>query len=292
MIIEQDIQLDYSDVLLKPKRTTLNSRSEANIYRDYKMKWTGDIITGNGLTVANMATTGTVEMAKVFQKHKMFTCLHKHYSFEELQNFLQENRETAKTFDGKNCGNEYIFVSTGIKEGDYEKICRVLDLGLISNLCIDIANGYIPNLISFVKNIRNKYPLLRIMVGNVVTGDMTQDLILNGADIVKVGIGPGCFSPNMLVKTDTGLIKIKDINVGDKVLTHKNQYQKVTNKFKYNEYNNLIKINEIESTPHHQYYVLNKKYKDIVTDDNIEQYAEWISADKLSTEYFLIKSNK
>lgn len=191
MIIEEPIQLDYSDVLLKPKRTTLNSRSEANIYRDYKMKWSGDIITGNGLTIANMATTGTFAMAKVLQKHKMFTCLHKHYTFEELKDFLQENNFNAKTFDDKICGNKYIFVSTGIKEGDYEKICRVLDLGLVNNLCIDIANGYIPHLISFVKNIRNKYPLLRIMVGNVVTGDITQDLILNGADIVKVGIGPG-----------------------------------------------------------------------------------------------------
>lgn len=191
MIIEEPIQLDYSDVLLKPKRTTLNSRSEANIYRDYKMKWSGDIINGNGLTVANMATTGTFEMAQIFQKHKMYTCLHKHYSFKELKKFLEKNKIDARTFDGINCANEYVFVSTGIKEGDYEKICKVLDLGIVNNLCIDIANGYIPNLINFVKNIRKKYPLLRIMVGNVVTGDMTQDLILNGADIVKVGIGPG-----------------------------------------------------------------------------------------------------
>lgn len=191
MIIEEPIQLDYSDVLLKPKRTTLNSRSEANIYRDYKMKWSGDIINGNGLTVANMATTGTFEMARVFQKHKMYTCLHKHYTFKELKKFLEKNKTDAKTFDEINCANEYVFVSTGIKEGDYEKICKVLDLGIVNNLCIDIANGYIPNLINFIKNIRKKYPLLRIMVGNVVTGDMTQDLILNGADIVKVGIGPG-----------------------------------------------------------------------------------------------------
>lgn len=191
MIVEQDVQLDYSDVLLKPKRTTLNSRSEPNIYREYKMKWTGDTLVGNGLMVANMATTGTFDMAKVLQKHKMFTCLHKHYTFEELKDFLQENNFNAKTFDDRICGNEYVFVSTGIKDGDYEKICKVLDLGLCKNLCIDIANGYIPNLLKFVKNIREKYPHLHIMVGNVVTGDMTQDLILNGADIVKLGIGPG-----------------------------------------------------------------------------------------------------
>lgn len=189
--IIEEVQLDYCDVMIKPKRSTLNSRNEPNIYRDYKFKWTDRTINGNGLMVANMATTGTFEMAKVMQYNKMFCCLQKHYTFEELYDFLTENNLKAKTFDEKICGNDYIFVSTGIKDGDYEKICKVLDLGLCKNLCIDIANGYIPNLITFVKKIREKYSDLVIMVGNVVTGDMVQDLILNGADIVKVGIGPG-----------------------------------------------------------------------------------------------------
>ena len=189
--IIEEIQLDYCDVMIKPKRSTLNSRNEPNIYRDYKFKWTDKIINGNGLMIANMATTGTFEMAKVMQYNKMFCCLQKHYTFEELYDFLTENNLNAKTFDEKICGNDFIFVSTGIKDGDYEKICRILDLGLCKNLCIDIANGYIPNLITFVKKIREKYSDLVIMVGNVVTGDMVQDLILNGADIVKVGIGPG-----------------------------------------------------------------------------------------------------
>lgn len=189
--IIEEIQLDYCDVMIKPKRSTLNSRSEPDIYREYKFRWSNARIIGNGLMVANMATTGTFEMAKVMQYNKMFCCLQKHYTFEELYDFLTENNLKAKTFDEKICGNDYIFVSTGIKDGDYEKICKVLDLGLCKNLCIDIANGYIPNLITFVKKIREKYSDLVIMVGNVVTGDMVQDLILNGADIVKIGIGPG-----------------------------------------------------------------------------------------------------
>jgi GMP reductase len=96
---------------------------------------------------------------------------------------------------------DYVFVSTGIKDGDYEKICKVLDLGFCKNLCIDIANGYIPKLLDFVKKIRKQYPRLVIMVGNVVTGDMVQDLILNGADIVKIGIGPGA---NCTTRKETG----------------------------------------------------------------------------------------
>ena len=194
MQIINDIQLDYCDVMIKPKRSTLNSRSEPDIYRTYKMKHTNRSLYGNGLMVANMATTGTFAMTEVFAKNLMFTCLHKHYSFEEIKEFLEKHKDVIvdERYDGKDLMFlDYVFVSTGIKDGDYEKICKVLDLGYCKNLCIDIANGYIPKLLDFVKKIREKYSDLIIIVGNVCTGDMVQDLILNGADIVKCGIGGG-----------------------------------------------------------------------------------------------------
>ena len=194
MQIINDIQLDYADVMIKPKRSTLNSRSEPDIYRTYKMKHTNRSLYGNGLMVANMATTGTFAMAEVFAKNLMFTCLHKHYSFEEIKEFLEKHKDVTvdERYDRKDLMFlDYVFVSTGIKDGDYEKICKVLDLGYCKNLCIDIANGYIPKLLDFVKKIREKYSDLIIIVGNVCTGDMVQDLILNGADIVKCGIGGG-----------------------------------------------------------------------------------------------------
>ena len=204
--IIEEVQLDYCDVMIKPKRSTLNSRSEPDIYRTYKMKHTNRSLYGNGLMVANMATTGTFAMAEVFAKNLMFTCLHKHYSFEEIKGFLEKhkNEEIEFKMSNENCiayFNDYVFVSTGIKDGDYEKICKVLDLGYCKNLCIDIANGYIPKLLDFVKKIREKYSDLIIMVGNVCTGDMVQDLILSGADIVKCGIGPGA---NCTTRKQTG----------------------------------------------------------------------------------------
>lgn len=192
--IIEEVQLDYCDVMIKPKRSTLNSRSEPDVYRTYKMKHTDRALYGNGLMVANMATTGTFAMAEVMAKNLMFTCLHKHYSFEEIKEFLEKNKNVIvyeKDDEKDLMFLDYIFVSTGIKEGDYEKICKILDLGLCKNLCIDIANGYIPKLLDFVKKIREQYPDLIIMVGNVVTGDMVQDIILSGADIVKCGIGGG-----------------------------------------------------------------------------------------------------
>ena len=202
--IIEEVQLDYCDVLIKPKRSTLNSRSEPDVYRSYKFKWSNISLYGNGLTIANMATTGTFTMAKVMAKNLMFTCLQKHYTFEELKTFLEEHKN--EIVDEKDNGNDlmfldYVFLSTGIKNGDYEKICKILDLGYCKNLCIDIANGYIPKLLDFIKKIREQYPDLKIMVGNVVTGDMVQDLILAGADIVKVGIGPGA---NCTTRKETG----------------------------------------------------------------------------------------
>ena len=208
--IVEEIQLDYCDVMIKPKRSTLNSRSEPDIYRQYRFKYPNSFlyeqntIYGNGLMVANMATTGTFAMAEVMAKNLMFTCLHKHYSFEELKEFLEKHKDVIvdERYDGKDLMFlDYVFVSTGIKDGDYEKICKILDLGYCKNLCIDIANGYIPKLLDFVKKIRKQYPRLVIMVGNVVTGDMVQDLILNGADIVKIGIGPGA---NCTTRKETG----------------------------------------------------------------------------------------
>ena len=162
MQIINDIQLDYCDVMIKPKRSTLNSRSEPDIYRTYKMKHTNRSLYGNGLMIANMATTGTFAMAEVFAKNLMFTCLHKHYSFEEIEGFLEKHKDEEIEFKmgNENCiayFNDYVFISTGIKDGDYEKICKVLDLGYCKNLCIDIANGYIPKLLDFVKKIREKF---------------------------------------------------------------------------------------------------------------------------------------
>lgn len=162
------------------------------------MKHTNRVLYGNGLMVANMATTGTFAMAEVMAKNLMFTCLHKHYTYEEIKEFLEKHKDRI-VFEHTNTNDEskyhdfldYVFVSTGIKDGDYEKICKILDLGLCKNLCIDIANGYIPKLLDFVKKIRQQYPDLIIMVGNVVTGDMVQDIILSGADVVKCGIGGG-----------------------------------------------------------------------------------------------------
>ena len=187
--IKDSTELDFCDVLFMPKRTTLNSRSEADVIKEYKFKYYPHTLKSCGIMAANMATTGTFEINNVLQKYQAITCLHKHYDFQNKDNFHYMEKNYKKKESGK---NSYTFISTGLKD-DKKKLFEVLSNKdfKIDKLCIDIANGYIPKLLEFVKEVRAKFPHLLIMVGNVVTGDMTQDLILSGADIVKVGIGPG-----------------------------------------------------------------------------------------------------
>jgi GMP reductase len=180
MLIEQEIKLDFSDVLIKPKRSTLSSRKEVDLKRTYKFKhskwqWTGVPIMGS-----NMDGVGTTEVAEALYEHRMFTCLVKSYNHWQLEPTIDK------------IGGNYLAVSTGTSERDLNKLVLILDtITAISFICIDVANGYSEHFGDFVAEVRRLYPKHTIIAGNVVTADMTQELILRGADIVKVGIGPG-----------------------------------------------------------------------------------------------------
>ena len=181
MRIENEILLDYSDVLIRPKRSTLTSRKEVSLIRDYTFKSKDQEWSGIPIAAANMDTTGTIEIALEFEKHAMLTCLHKHYEVEELYDFFFTPRE-------------YTAYSMGITDHDVTKwnhLKSKLPSGNIKFVCIDVANGYTERFIKFVRDFKNDNPNIIIIAGNVVTADITEQLILAGADIVKVGIGPG-----------------------------------------------------------------------------------------------------
>lgn len=187
--IKDSIELDFCDVLFKPKRTTLNSRREANVIRNYKFKYYPQTMMSCGIMASNMATTGTFAINDVLQKYQAITCLHKHYDFKNDENYQYISRNYDKE---ESAHNAYTFITTGLRDNKEQLFALLADKNFkIDKLCIDIANGYIPKLTDFVKEVREKFPNILIMVGNIVTGDMTQDLLLSGADIVKVGIGPG-----------------------------------------------------------------------------------------------------
>ncbi len=182
MHIEHEVKLDFKDVLIRPKRSTLTSRSDVDITRDFTFRHAGVKYHGIPIIASNMDTTGTFEMARALDKFSLSTALHKHYSVDDcVKFFLSLERKSAA------------FYSMGITKADEEKFKRVMDAAgpALEYVCIDVANGYHENFVTFVTRIRTQYPRLVIMAGNVVTGEMTEELILSGADIVKVGIGPG-----------------------------------------------------------------------------------------------------
>jgi GMP reductase len=178
--IEEDIKLDFKDVLIRPKRSTLSSRKEVDLTRSYKFKHSQKEWVGVPIMAANMDGVGTIEMAKELFGHSMFTCLVKSYDEDDL--FDLAGMYSANCFA----------ISTGIGERDFQRLSRIINAyPEIKFICVDVANGYSEHFGDCIEEIREAWPDKTIIAGNVVTADMTQELVLRGADIVKVGIGPG-----------------------------------------------------------------------------------------------------
>ncbi|CAM3639236.1 GMP reductase [Vibrio aerogenes CECT 7868] len=202
MRIEQELKLGFKDVLFRPKRSTLKSRSQVNLTREFTFKYSGRQWCGVPVIAANMDSVGSFEMATVLAKHDVLTAIHKHYSVDEWSEFVANADENVL---------QHMMVSTGTSDADFEKMHQILALNdALMFVCIDIANGYSEHLVEFVEKVRESLPDKVIIAGNVVTGDMTEELILAGADIVKVGIGPGSVCTTR-VKTGVGYPQLSAI---------------------------------------------------------------------------------
>lgn len=183
MRIEEDVKLDYQDVLLRPKRSTLTSRKDVVLERTFNFYHSPKTWTGMPIMTANMATCGTFEMARALAPHKMITTFHKYYTIDEYKEFFQ-------TFSDP----DFIVYTLGIRDEDIEQLRRMVDEKLIdkfSFICIDVPNGYLQKFLDSIKLVRNMCPEHIIIAGNIVTNEMAEEIILAGADIVKIGIGPG-----------------------------------------------------------------------------------------------------
>ncbi|ORX77908.1 GMP reductase [Anaeromyces robustus] len=179
MRIEQDVKLDFKDVLIRPKRSTLKSRSEVTLKKTYTFRNCKKTWSGVPIMAANMDTTGTFTVAEVLSKNLMMTVIAKH---NEPESFDAVTPEMA----------QYVSFSTGTSDKDFERLQKCVERRPdIPFICIDVANGYSEHFVEFVKKTRKRFPDHILIAGNVVTGEMVEELILSGADIVKVGIGPG-----------------------------------------------------------------------------------------------------
>ena len=202
MRIEPDIKLDYKNVLIRPKRSTLTSRKEVSLVRQFNYRnYNAESICppdfeGIPIIAANMDGVGTFEMADKLAEGEIMTCLKKTYTIEELINYFDSEMWERR---------EYVAMSIGISDSDLNKFKTVYDrVGKqLKYVCIDVANGYTERFVNFIQEFRLLYTDIVIIAGNVVTADQTQELILNGADIVKVGIGPGSVCTTR-IKTGVG----------------------------------------------------------------------------------------
>lgn len=184
MHILNDIQLDYNDVLIAPQTTTINHRGEVEIIRNFKTLRKdvgGHIEEFNCCPImnANMTQTGTFEVVKELLKNDMIGCIHKFYTAEEICNFCKNN----------NTDNRF-FITIGLRNKNSE-IQKLRDCNKYKwSILIDVPNAYIPVVEDLVKEVRKEFPNRIIAVGNVCTGDRTQELIKAGANVIKIGVGP------------------------------------------------------------------------------------------------------
>lgn len=202
MRIEEDIKLGFKDVLIRPKRSILKSRAQVDLIRNFSFKYSKYIWSGIPIIASNMDTIGTFEMVKSLSHFNILTAVHKYYSLEHWRDFIRTSSKFILN---------HVIVSIGTSNEDFLKIKKIFLLSPeIKYICIDVANGYSEHVITFLKLIRNYFIDKIICAGNVVTGEMVEELILSGADIVKVGIGPGSVCTTR-VKTGVGYPQLSAI---------------------------------------------------------------------------------
>jgi IMP dehydrogenase/GMP reductase len=252
MKIEYDMKLDFNNVLIRPKRSTISSRSQVDLEREFTFPNSTKVWKGVPIIAANMDTIGTFEVYQELSKHKIITCFHKFYTAEDFKEYLENN----------NLDKNYYMISTGISDTDFERLEKIMDVLDSDFICIDIANGYLETLVTFCQKVRSRYPDKIIVAGNVVSREMVEELIINGkVDIVKTGIGGGCFNSDTRVLMANGTYKnICDINIGDEVINKNGDVVKVINKInkgiretykiRSNNWHDYIFV-----TPDHNYWI-------------------------------------
>lgn len=288
----------YDDIQIIPKYSEVQSRSECNL----KTRFTRNYKIQIPLVSSPMDTVTESEMATAIYSyggvgivHRFMTIDQQCYEISEIEeatNLMGKEKHVANIDKIKQIVNgEFTPIAAAIgATGDYkDRAIELVNAGA-NVLLIDVAHGntkQVRDAITWCKE--NLESHVDIIAGNVATYEGAKNLAEWGADAIRVGIGNGCFTPEMQVKTTSGLKKIIDIEIGDCVYTHTGEIHEVINKFEYEKNEEIVIINGIESTTNHEFYVIHKSVIDSINDDNIHLYAQWIAAGELTDEYFLIE---
>jgi len=289
--------LTYDDILLVPKYSEIETRSSINLATLVSRRY--------GLlrpyVASCMDTVCEYQMAIKMVELGGVGCIHRFMTVDEqceqvskVLEYITNNHmyeEWGVMYDDwhSEIPDIPVMAAVGVSESDIERAQRLVSCGA-NIILIDVAHGHHINVKKMIKSLRETLPSkVDIIAGNISTEESAIDLCEWGADGLRVGIGGGCFTPDMKVLTSNGLKKIKDVVIGDKVYTHTGELKPVINTFEYDDFDEVYDIDGIEATANHKFYVIHKTKEDLVTDDNIHDYAEWISASELTNEYFLIE---
>jgi len=287
--------LTYDDIQLVPGYSTIKSRFNIKLNTQVSRRY--GLLTP--LVASPMDTICEFDMAYKMAQMGGVGCIHRFMSIEEQSEQVRELKE--KIYDEKinekwENNDEWetefrtvpIMAAIGVQDEDKERAKSLVKNGA-NVLLIDVAHGHHINVINMIKwckkNLENH---VDIIAGNIVTKESAIDLENAGADGLRVGIGGGCFTPHMKVKTNLGLKNIEDVNVNDVVYTHTGKEQKVLDVFTFEKDEELFVINDIECTENHEFYVINKNHQNVTNKDNYQDYAEWVTANNLTENHLLI----
>lgn len=255
MQIKTDVKLNYHDVLIEPKRSTLNSRKDVNLNRNHQFRYSPKLYKGIPIMASNMDGVSTFQMAKVLAGYRLFTVINKHYCLKDWDVWFKtndENRENHIPLTSR----AHLAVSTGtnyIHDKDAEDYALVKNLlekyPELNYICIDIANAYTENVAQFVAQVREDFPKKVIIAGNVCTPEMTEQLIISGADIVKVGIGGGCLTGDTRILMADGTYKnILNVKTNDRVINKDGKPVTVKQQFQ----SGYKKVQEVKTSCFHK----------------------------------------
>jgi len=282
--------LTYDDISLCPTFSELETRASIDLTTklstNYKLKIP--------IIASPMDTVCESEMAIAMARLGGVGCIHRFMSIahqaEEVQNVRQF--VYGDGFGGiQDCWNFPVPIMAAIgANGDYlERAIELTNVGA-NVILIDVAHGHHKLVRDAIVNLRNALPEnVDIIAGNIATAEAAIALTGWGVDALRVGIGGGCFTPEMKVGTRIGMKPIVDVEIGDVVYTHTGEPKEVIHKFEYDRDEEIMVINGIECTKNHEFYVVHCRHVDKITDENIHEYAQWIAAEELTNEYFLIE---
>jgi len=295
------LALTYDDITLIPEYSDIKSRKDVSL-RTLVSKRYGIMIP---IVAAPMDTVCELDMAWRLFKLGGVGVIHRFMTSTEQIDMVRELYDRIyKTDEGMDILEDWgvmfddwhseipyppIMAAIGVRDTDRQRAKHLVEAGA-NVLVIDVAHGHHQNVIDMITWCKsNLKDTVDIIAGNIATAEAAYDLEKAGVDGLRINVGNGCFTPDMMVKTSNGLKSIKDIEIDDMVYTHTGELHKVIDLFEYQRDEEIIKINDITCTKNHEFYVVHKRYEDVVNDDNIHEYAEWLPAVYITTDYLLVE---